>query len=169
VAGVEGIPAVWFYVSTYAVQLVAAFTVVSVVSGPKSGASPLDDYNGLATRSPVLAASLALMMLAMGGIPFTTGFVGKFSVFTVAINSGYLWLAITGLVSSVAGLFFYLRVVVRMYIEQPVLAAGPGTMRAEPHLGWTARTVLGISVAVTLILGIAPWPLLNWVRNALPL
>lgn len=169
VAGLDGMPAMWFYVSTYAVQLVAAFTVISVVSGPKSGASPLDDYNGLSTRSPLLAGSLAVMMLAMGGIPFTTGFVGKFSVFTVAINSGYLWLAITGLVSSVAGLFFYLRVVVRMYVEQAIPAAGPGTMRIEPEPGWTARTVLGISVAITLVLGIVPWPLLNWVRNALPL
>jgi NADH-quinone oxidoreductase subunit N len=169
VAGLDGMPAMWFYVSTYAVQLVAAFTVVAVVSGPRSGASPLDDYNGLSVRSPALAASLAVMMLAMGGIPFTTGFVGKFSVFTVAINSGYLWLAITGLVSSVAGLFFYLRVVVRMYIEQPAVAGGPGTLLAEPRLSWSSRTVLGLSVAITLILGIVPWPLLNWVRNALPL
>ena len=90
-------------------------------------------------------------------------------VFTAAINGGYLWLALVGLVSSVAGLFFYLRVIVRMYVEQPVLATGPGTLRADPEPSLGVRTVLGLAVGVTVVLGVVPWPLLNWVRNALPL
>ena len=108
-------------------------------------------------------------MLAMGGIPFTAGFVGKVSVFTAAIDAGYLWLAVVGLVASVAGLFFYLRIIVLMFFQQPVLAEAPGTMVAPPELTSGGRIVLGVAAAVTISLGFVPWPLLNLVGDALPL
>nr|MBA2338550.1 NADH-quinone oxidoreductase subunit N [Acidimicrobiia bacterium] len=169
VGGDAGTPALWFYLATYAVQLVGAFTVVSIVSGPRADRSPFDAYQGLAARSPVLAAVLALFMLALGGFPLTAGFVGKLAVFSAAVDAGYLWLAIVAVVVAVAGLFFYLRVIVLMYFTEPVAAEAPGTARATPQPDAAGRVVLGVAAAVTLGLGLVPWPLLELVRVALPL
>ena len=170
VAGAAGVPAMWFYLATYAFALVGAFTVAAVVSGPRGGASAIADYTGLAKRSPALAGALALFMLSMGGIPFTAGFVGKLGVFGAAIDAGYLWLAIVGLVVAVAGLYFYLRVIVVMYFQEPAAVEGPGTATATrvPVAGTTA-VVIAVAALVTVALGLVPWPLLNWVRHALPL
>src|SRR3990172_7987532 len=163
VAGSSGIPDMWFYVATYSVQVLAAFAVAAVVSGPTEGRAPLSDYAGLSTRSPWLAAVLGLLMLAMGGIPLTAGFVGKVAVFRSAIDADYLWLVIVGVIASVAGLFFYLRVIVLMYMQPVGDEAG--------HVGVPigAQTVLSVSVAVTVLAGVVPWPLLDWLRDALPL
>ncbi|HLA67364.1 MAG TPA: NADH-quinone oxidoreductase subunit N [Acidimicrobiia bacterium] len=163
VAGSSGIPDMWFYVATYSVQVLAAFAVAAVVSGPTEGRAPLSDYAGLSTRSPWLAAVLGLLMLAMGGIPLTAGFVGKVAVFRSAIDADYLWLVIVGVIASVAGLFFYLRVIVLMYMQP----AGEGAGRIGVPAG--ARVVLAVAATVTVIVGVVPWPLLEWLRNAIPL
>jgi NADH-quinone oxidoreductase subunit N len=167
VAGINGMPSVWFYLATYAVQLVGAFTVVAVVSGVRSGGSSFDEYRGLWQRSPWVAGAMAVFMLGMGGIPFFAGFVGKFAVFGSAISAGYLWLAIAGLVAAIAGLFFYLRLVVLMYFEAPVMAEAPGAATAAPRFSGGAGFVVGLCALLTILLGIIPWPLLNVVRWAL--
>ena len=169
VAGVDGLPAMWFYVATYAFQLVGAFTIIAVVSGFRSDRASFDRFSGLASRSPFLAAMLALFMLAMGGIPLTAGFVGKVAVFTAAADAGYLWLAVAALVVAVAGLYFYLRVIVLMYFQEPALAEAPGTATAPPELSSSTRSVVAVCATVTLLFGIVPWPLLNFVGYALPL
>jgi NADH-quinone oxidoreductase subunit N len=171
VSGVGGVPAVWFYLATYAIQLVGAFLVTVIVSGPRTGASPLTDYQGLASRQPGVALAMAILMLGLAGIPLTAGFVGKVGVFSAAIDAGFLWLAIAGLVVAVAGLFFYLRVIVIMYFQTaPVAAEGPGAATlhgGEPDT--SSQAVLGFAVGVTVVLGVVPWPLLNLLENALPL
>jgi NADH-quinone oxidoreductase subunit N len=170
VAGEAGIPGMWFYLATYAFALVGVFTVATVMTGPRGGPTAIDDFAGLARRAPALAGALALFMLSLGGIPFTAGFVGKVGVFAAAIDAGYLWLAIVGLVVAVAGLFFYLRVIVVMYFQAPVLAEGPGTAQAsDVHVSPSGRAVIGVCAAVTLVFGVVPWPLLEWVQHALPL
>jgi NADH-quinone oxidoreductase subunit N len=107
------------------------------------------------------------MLLAMGGIPLTAGFAGKVAVFRAAIDAGYLWLVIVAVLATVAGLFFYLRVVVAMYLSDPEEEAA-GAL-AGPAVGWGARIVLAVAAAATLVFGIAPWPLLEVLRDALPL
>ena len=166
VAGADGMPSVWFYLATYALQLVGAFTVVSLVSGTRSGASSFDEYVGLWQRAPRLALVMATFMLGMSGMPFFSGFVGKVAVFGAAIDAGYLWLAIAGLVAAVAGLFFYLRIIVLMFFEAPVMAEAPGTAKAGPHLEGGGGIVAALCAALTILLGIIPWPLLNLVRDA---
>jgi NADH-quinone oxidoreductase subunit N len=166
VGGTSGVPDVWFYVITYAAQVIGAFTVAAVVSGDARGRSPLEAYTGLGRRSPGLAAVLALMMLGMAGIPLTSGFVGKVAVFRVAVDADYLWLVILALVASVAGLFFYLRVIVLMYMQAP--ADAPGIPVAVPAAGWGARIALAVTAAATVAFGVAPWPLLDVLRDALP-
>ena len=109
---------------------------------------------------------MTLMLLAMGGIPLTAGFAGKVAVFRDAIDAGYLWLVIVAVLATVAGLFFYLRVIVAMYLSDPEEGA---EAPAGPAVGWGARIVLAVAAAVTLVFGIAPWPLLEVLRDALPL
>ena len=166
VAGRAGVGDMWFYVATYAVQVMGAFTVASVVSGDAQGRSPMAHYAGLGRRSPWLAAAMTFLLLAMAGIPLTAGFAGKVAVFRVAIDAGYLWLVVVAVLATVAGLYFYLRVIVVMYM------AGPGEAGGElpgPAVGWGARLTLAAAAAVTLVFGIAPWPLLEVLRDALPL
>lgn len=165
VAGRAGIGDMWFYVATYAVQVVGAFTVAAAVSGEGQGRSPLAHYAGLGRRAPWLAAAMSLMLLAMAGIPLTAGFAGKVAVFRAAIDAGYLWLVILAVVATVAGLYFYLRVIVVMYMSAPDEVGSA----AVPAPGWGARLALGAAAAITLILGIVPWPLLEVLRDALPL
>lgn len=167
VAGVDGVPYIWFYVVTYAFQILGAFAVVSVVGGAAGTRSALTDYDGLAQRAPVLAGSLALLMLSMGGIPLTAGFLGKLFVFREAVDAGYLWLVVVGVVASVAGLFFYLRVIVIMYMHPRPEASGGGA--ADVRVGDTVRVALTAVAVITLAFGIVPGPLLDVVTSALPL
>jgi NADH-quinone oxidoreductase subunit N len=109
---------------------------------------------------------MTLMLLAMAGIPLTAGFAGKVAVFRDAIDAGYLWLVIVAVLATVAGLFFYLKVIVVMY------QAGPEEGDLAPAglaVGWGPRMVLAVGAAVTLVFGVAPWPLLQVLRDALPL
>ncbi len=165
VAGQDGIPSLWFYLGTYAFQLIGTFIIASIISGVGGGESPLDDYRGLAKRSPVLAGSLTLLMLAMGGIPLTAGFVGKVGVFSAAIDAGYLWLAIVGLVAAVAGLYFYLRLVVLAYFYDPV----PEVADVPVAASRATRIALAVCVFSSFVFGVIPWPLLNLTGESLPL
>ena len=121
----------------------------AVVSGAEQGPAPLADYAGLATRAPALAAVLMLMMLAMGGIPLTAGFVAKAAVFSAALEADYLWLVVLALVAAAAGLFFYLRVVVLMYMQP-----GDGAAITTPR---ATALALGVAVLVTLVAGVVLW------------
>ncbi len=167
-AGVTATEAVLFYLAVYAVQLVAAFGVTAMVSGATSSGSPRQAFVGLARRSPTPAAVLTVMLLAMSGMPVTSGFIAKFGVFRSAWSADLEWLVIVAVVASVAAFFFYLRVIVDMYMSDPVPAEAPGTPHASPEPGWSGRTMLWAAGIVTLAFGVYPAPLLDLVRNVLP-
>jgi NADH-quinone oxidoreductase subunit N len=150
-----------FYVSVYAIQLVGAFAVVAVVSGPGSSGSSIDEYRGLARRSPALGAAFAILLLGMAGLPLTSGFVAKFGVFSEAWANGYGWLVIVALLASVVAFAFYLRVIVVMYMDE--------TEDEAILVSITARWVLGIAVVGTVLAGILPAPLIDLAANAFPL
>ncbi len=169
VAGIDGVDALWFYLATYLFQVIGAFAAASVLSGATGGSTALTDLAGLGSRSPLLAGSIMALMLAMGGIPLTAGFVGKVAVFQAAIDADYLWLVIVGVVSATAGLFFYLRVIVVMYMQAPVRAEAPGTALAPLEPPLPVRFVLLVTVAVTIAFGVFPWALLRAAADALPL
>ncbi len=162
VAGNEGIGSMWFYVTTYAVTVIGVFAVVAVVSGSRSGSSPLTDWSGLSSRAPVLAWVMLIMLLALAGIPFTTGFVAKITVFIAATDAGYLWLMILALVTTIVGLYVYFRLAAVMFLE------GPGGME-ELVVPPTTALVLAVAAITTVLLGLLPWPLLDLAREALPL
>jgi NADH-quinone oxidoreductase subunit N len=170
VAGVDGIPAMWFYLATYSFMVVGAFAVVSVVSGPASSSSPLDRYAGLAKRNPELGWLLGVIVLGMSGIPFLAGFVAKILAFSAAASvqnpwpvgaNGYLWLVVVGTITTVIGFAFYLKIISAIFA---------GDADGEPvSASLTARFAIVISAVVTVVFGIVPWPLMDVVRDALPL
>lgn len=116
--------ALTYYLIAYALMTVLAFGVAASL-GPQ-GESHIDRYAGLARRSPFLAAVLALSMISLTGIPPTVGFVGKFYLFSVAVNAELYFLAIFGVLASVASAYYYLRVIVKMFMEEAPAA------KAEP-------------------------------------
>ena len=156
-----GLPArggILFYLATYSVMLVGAFAAVTAVSGPSSSGSSFDEYRGLGRRSPVAAAVLAVLMIAMSGMPLTAGFIGKFQMFASAWGAGYGWLVIVGLAASAAAFYFYLRLVVLMYFRP----GGEGGEAAEARpLSAGVRWVLLFSAVFTLFFGVFPGPLLD--------
>lgn len=170
VAGVNGIPAMWFYVSTYALMVIGAFAVVSVVSGPASTAAPLSEYNGLAKRSGEVGWLATILVLGMSGMPFFAGFVAKIMSFIAAASAdnpwpagdnGYLWLVVIGTLTTVIGLAFYLRVISAFFTT-------PDTEDGV-EASFSARLAIIIAAVSTVLFGIVPWPLIEVVRDALPL
>ena len=105
---------------------------------------------GLSNRHPALAAVFSVLLLSLGGIPPTAGFVAKWYIFSAAVRSGDYLLAIIGVLTSVVSIFFYLRVIVMMYMAEPAdLPRSPEPSRA-------ATFTLAVSVIVTFYLGILP-------------
>lgn len=151
---------VWFYVAAYTIQLVGAFAVVATVGGATASRSAITDYSGLARRSPFMATSFAVLLLGMGGLPLTSGFIAKFGVFQEAWAGGFAWLVIVAVLASVAAFFVYLRLIVTMYMGED---AGE-SLRAPV----ATRTVLGIAVAATIVFGVLPRPLLDLAGHVLP-
>ena len=169
VAGAEAVPNLWFYLVAYTMVLVAGFAVVAVVAATSGGDTSMRSLSGLSTRaSPFLAAVLAVLLIALAGIPITSGFVAKFGVFAAAWGAGFEWLVLLGLVASVAAFFFYLRVIVVMYFTAPVQAEAPGTATARPEVPAQIRWLAVVVVTVTLVLGVIPGPLLELLADTAP-
>ena len=150
-----------FYLAVYSLQLVGSFAVVVAVSGHDNSGSDLDSYRGLGRRSPALAASFTVLLLGMAGLPVTSGFVAKFGVFAQAWSTGFEWLVVVAVLASVIAFAFYLRIIVRMYMDEgdPERVEVPGTVK------W----VLVFAVGTTILWGILPGSLLSLASDALPL
>jgi NADH-quinone oxidoreductase subunit N len=144
----------------YGAVNLGAFGTIAALA--REGREPLSltDVAGLGERRPALAAALTVFLVSLTGIPVTAGFVGKFYLFNAAVASGWVWLALVGVIMSVVSAYYYLGVVVAMYMRDPV-----GEDVWAP-VAPAARLALGISVALTLVLGIYPAPLLTLARAA---
>ncbi len=158
-ANSTGIRAAMFYLAAYAVTSVGAFGVVMLVSGPADEATSLDAYRGLARRSPYLAAAMTLFLLSLAGIPPAAGFIAKVQVFTAALAAGNWSLVLVGVLTSVVAAFVYLRVIVRMYMDEP---RGQGTGDAS---AWP-RAVLAVPAIGVLVLGVVPGVILRAIDAA---
>ena len=160
-ASPRGLEATLVYLVLYGFTTVGAFAIVSLVRDAAGEASHLSQWSGLGKRSPWVASVFALFLLALAGIPLTSGFTGKFAVFTAAIDGGMTYLAIVGVLASAAAAFFYVRVIVLMFFSEPA-AEGPAVVLPS---GLTVA-VIGIGAAVTVALGVAPQAVLDLVANA---
>jgi NADH-quinone oxidoreductase subunit N len=129
-------------------------------------ATHLSQWAGLASRSPLTAGGMSLFLLALAGIPLTSGFTGKFAVFRAAIESGAWPLALVALLASAVAACFYLRVIVLMYFSQPAGGAHglQGPTVGVPGLPTTI--VLAVTAAATLALGIVPGAVLELAQQA---
>ena len=148
-ADVTGIRAAMFYLIVYSLMTVGSFGIVMLVSARGEEQTSLDAYAGLARSSPGLAALMALFLLSLAGIPPTAGFIAKVTVFSAAIGAGNWPLAVVGVVASVAAAFFYLRVIVYMYMREPV-----GIV--ETDTGMMPRLAAGVLGVAVLVLGVFP-------------
>lgn len=163
----ERTAAVIAYLVFYGIATVGAFAVVALVrergtDGNISGeARGFEQWRGLSQHSPVLAASFTVFLLGMAGIPLTSGFIGKFAVFRVAVESGYAWLAVIGVLSSAVAAFFYVRIVVAMYSGDDA----PKSVSIAARRPLTMAAVLA-GVVATIVLGIFPGPVLDLAQNA---
>jgi len=103
---------------------------------------------------------MAAFMLSLAGVPPTVGFLGKLFIFSAAVDAGLIWLAVVGVLSSVAGTYYYLRVVVYMFMR-PAPADAPA-----PFRHWTTEVALVVSAVATVALGIVPGPIAEWLSRA---
>jgi NADH-quinone oxidoreductase subunit N len=153
----RGLSGTLFYLVAYGFTTIATFGVITLVRDADGEASHLSQWAGLAKRSPLLAGVFTFLLLALAGIPLTSGFVGKFVVFTAALNDGEGPLVVVALIASAVAASYYLRVIVLMYFSEPV-ADGPTVSVPGPFT--TAAITLG--VLVTLVLGVWPSIVLDW-------
>jgi NADH-quinone oxidoreductase subunit N len=158
--GSAAVTAVLFYLAGYAAVNVGAFGALAALT--REGREPLSlgDLAGLASRRPALAAALSLCLISLTGVPVSAGFVGKFYLFSAAVDGGYTGLAIVGMLMSVVSAYYYLRVVVAMYMKEPEGADSWAPLTPASGLA------LGAAAAAVLALGVFPGPVLTLARQA---
>jgi NADH-quinone oxidoreductase subunit N len=156
----NGIPAAMFYTASYAAMNVGAFAVVSHFAGSGERLVTLEDYSGLAKRSPLLAATLTIFLLSLIGIPMTGGFFAKFYVFSAALQANLTGLVIIGVLNSAIGAYYYLRVIVMMYMRDAREEISIG--RVPVAMG----TALAITVLATIYLGVLPGRVLDYAAES---
>ena len=155
-----GLDASIFYLFAYGVATVGAFAIVTLVRDSGGEVTDLNRWKGLGKRSPWVATTFAGFLLAFAGIPLTSGFIGKFSIFSAAYESGAKGVVIAGVLSSAIAAFFYIRVIVLMFFTDPIQ---DGTSVEIPSV--LTRATIIFSITVTIALGVYPAPLLNMITN----
>jgi NADH-quinone oxidoreductase subunit N len=145
----RGVTAMLVYLFIYSFMQLGAFGVVLMLHRKDVAGDELKDFAGLHLRSPLAAFAMLFFMLSLGGIPPTAGFMGKFWLFSAAIDARYYWLAVIGVLNSAISLYYYLRIVVFMYLK-------PGTGGAEPSASPALAFAIGLAVVATLVLGVYP-------------
>jgi len=159
-----GLWAVIFYLLAYTFITLGAFGTVVLLERREYAGETYADYAGLARRAPLLAALMTLFMLALTGIPPTGGFVGKVYLFAAAVEAGWAWLAVVGVLMSAVSLYYYFGLVVYMYLRDAE-ATTPTPLPAPALVGAVA-----FCAVATLVLGIFPGPFIELARGAaLPL
>ena len=138
-----------------------AFAVVTLVRDSGGEQSHLSRWAGLGKESPLVAGVFAFFLLAMAGIPLTSGFIGKWAVFASALSAGAYPVVAVAILSSVVAAFFYVRVIRLMYFTEP---AGDAPSVTQPSV--LTAAVIAIGAAVTLVLGVVPGPVLDLAGRA---
>ncbi|RLV50525.1 NADH-quinone oxidoreductase subunit NuoN [Nocardioides mangrovicus] len=153
---ISAVQAILFYLLTYGFMTMAAFAIVTVVRDAGGEATGMARWAGLGKESPLLAGVFAFLLLAMAGIPLTSGFTGKWAVFAAAVSAGAWPVVLVAVLLSAVTAFFYVRVIVVMFFSEPV---GEGPSVAVPSV--LTMLVIAVGTAVTLVLGVVPGPVLD--------
>jgi NADH-quinone oxidoreductase subunit N len=155
-----GLSSTLFYLAAYGFTTVGAFAVITMVRDAGGEAWHLSRWAGLGKRQPLLAGTFALFLLAFAGIPLTSGFTGKFAVFQAAVSGGATPLVIVGVLSSAIAAFFYVRVIVLMFFNDPA-ADGPAVVFSP-----TSTAAVAVGALATVVLGVVPGPALHLAQSA---
>ena len=151
VVGTErGVAAMLVYLGVYVFMQLGAFAVITMMRRSDIIGDELKDLNGLSKRSPVVAFAMLFFMLSLGGIPPTAGFMGKVWLFGATIDAGFIWLAVIAVANSAVSLYYYLRVVVFMWINEEEGVGSPIT------IGPAMSVALGVALFGTVVFGVYP-------------
>ena len=153
-ANSTGKAAILFYLLTYAVSNLGALGIVALLGSAQHEHDELRDFSGLWRSRPGLAALMTIFLLSLGGFPPTAGFIGKWYIFSAAVQEGHYWLAIIGVLTSVVSVFFYLRIVVMMYMTH-------GTDIVRPPVPATGVLGLALATIAVFYLGVLPTRVLD--------
>jgi NADH-quinone oxidoreductase subunit N len=150
----EGIRGVLIYMAVYLVMNLGAFSVILCMERKGESVEEIGDLAGLSKSQPLTAAALAIFMFSMAGVPPLAGFVPKFIIFMAAVHAGLIWLAVLGILASVVGCYYYIRVVKLMYFDAPA-------EELDPTAGGSAvRVVTALTAIIILLFILIPGPLL---------
>jgi len=155
-----GLDASIFYLFVYGIATIGAFGIVTLVRDSSGEVTDLNRWAGLGKRSPFAATLFATFLLAFAGIPLTSGFIGKFSIFSAAYESGNRAVVVVAVLSSAIAAFFYIRVIVLMFFTDPI---EDGTTVVIPSI--LTRITVVVAFVLTLFLGVFPAPLLNFISS----
>jgi NADH-quinone oxidoreductase subunit N len=149
-------PAIAYYLVAYLLMTLLSFAVLVVVA--KQTGDNIEDFNGLAKRSPFMAFAMLIAMASLAGVPFTAGFLGKFYIFNAAIAHHQTTLIAAGIITVACGFYYYFKVVRAMYWEVP---AG----EAAVPLSGLSRMTMAAMVAGIIFLGVYPQPVLEALKR----
>ncbi len=152
--------AMLYYLLGYVVANLGAFGVVTALERRGESNDLIQDYRGLAQRQPALAAAMAIFLFSFTGVPPLVGFIGKFYVFSAALQGGLVWLVVIAVINSVMAAYYYISLIVAMYMQEGGVAVGSMTLR--PGLVAT----IGIALLATILIGIYPAPYMNAATTA---
>ncbi|MBI2354197.1 MAG: NADH-quinone oxidoreductase subunit N [Deltaproteobacteria bacterium] len=155
-----GTAGILFYMLSYAFMNIGAFAIIVLVAKKGETNGNVADFAGFGFKHPVLAVAMSVFLFSLAGMPPTAGFIGKFYLFSGAIQKGYIWLAVIGVLNSAASVYYYLRVMVYMYMKEPT-----------EEFDWmqvTAPVALCVAISVlgSLVPGIVPSLLLQFAQQA---
>ncbi|NKE72756.1 NADH-quinone oxidoreductase subunit N [Candidatus Manganitrophus noduliformans] len=149
-----GMASILIYLVAYIFMTIGAFTMIILLCRFNSRGDQISDFKGLARTHPAVAAAFVLFALSLIGIPPTAGFVGKLFLFNAAIQGGFYWLAVIGILNSTISLYYYFKIVMVMYMEEP---QGSTPLSFSPPL----TVALGVTAFATLFIGLYPEPLIR--------
>ncbi len=155
-----GLWAILVYLFAYTLMNLGAFGLVVLLEAKGYATEMVDDFNGLSKKNPWAAAAMTLFLLSLAGIPPTAGFVGKYYLFSAAMNAGWFWLTLLAVLMSAVSLFYYFRIARAMY-----LVDGEGELhwREEPAV----TAAIAVCVAGTLAMGVLPQPFVRFAQSCL--
>jgi NADH-quinone oxidoreductase subunit N len=162
-ANSTGKSAILFYLLAYAVTNLGALGIVAILGTPQNEHDELRDFAGLWRSRPALAGLMTIFLLSLGGFPPTAGFIGKWYIFTAAVQEGHYWLAIIGVLTGVVSVFFYLRIVVMMYMSE----SAPEIDSMRPRVTAPAVAGLVLATAAVLYLGVLPTRVLDLAMDSI--
>lgn len=151
-ASMLGATSVMFYIFAYSTMTIGAFGVLHILESRPDSDLTMEDMRGLASQKPWIALSMTALLLSLAGIPPTLGFFGKFFIFSAAVKQGLVWLAIWGVIGSIISVYYYLRPVVAMYMEEPLFSRAGFELRPMSYFAVATLALL------VLVFGLASEP-----------